>query len=919
MKKLLLLPLLFLVFGTVCAQVFPNGGWVTKTPLPVGRWGQGQTSFQTNTSPDTAKLYNISGADASFALVSDVSRFNTVTSVWSTLNPIPLYRYQQQAIYHNGKIYFIGGYLGGQAAQTNNDIYDVASNSWSAGAPLPTAVGDYAAGVNGDYIYIICGRSGTTDYNLVQVYNTNTNTWSSATAFPGIASSGCRAGIVRGQIIFAGGLVAASAQAQSQAWKGLIDPSNPNLITWTALPNYPGGTVWRFAAGTIEGAFATRVYFTGGAPDGTSAVGLTGTYAYNVATNQWETGPAKPTGANNISALSPLIVNDTLFFACTGGHIGNNIITNANEWLKIDLAHAPAAGITGPDSICTNTTATLTASATGISQQWQVSSDNINFTFIPGATTNSYTTPALSQTTYYRYVTYAVLDSAISASHMVYVADPVVITSQPSSVTLCGGSSTSFTVAATGSDLTYQWYQNNVALPNAGVYSGVTTPTLSISDVTGLNGYSYTVVVRNSCNTMTSNPATITQSANNVWNGSVSTAWSDAANWGCGIPDITTDAEIPASAPNMPLVDIPDAICYSITIDAGASLAFTGTDNALEIKTYISHAGTFDPSLGKIILSGSVTQDIPGVTYKHLDIRNFSTKILEDDATVTDILSLEQGNIMINKKNLTLASPGSISGGSASSYIVTNDSGVVIAQSLGTGGNTGSVLIPVGRDGRGYTPVTLQNSGALDTFNVRVKYDVYNDGYGNGFNPPKVISPVVNRTWLITENTPGGSNVNMTLQWVDSNQINNFSTSHVYIAHYTGGQWVGLSGPSASAPAAGGSNPYFTSASGIQSFSPFTVASSGIFPLVTKTINAAEFNLDAYPNPAMSVITLNVNGTVSGTATVVMTDIAGRVVKAPVEMTGNKVEINIADVAVGMYFIKYTDDTHQELIKVNKQ
>lgn len=80
-------------------------------------------------------------------------------------------------------------------------------------------------------------------------------------------------------------------------------------------------------------------------------------------------------------------------------------------------------------------------------------------------------------------------------------------------------STTLVSVAASdpaGASITYQWYEspNNIvfaALTNAGVYSGVATNTLAISNVANLNGRYYKVTIANTnATTNTSNIVTIT-------------------------------------------------------------------------------------------------------------------------------------------------------------------------------------------------------------------------------------------------------------------------------------------------------------------------------------------------------------------------------------------------------------------------
>ena len=85
--------------------------------------------------------------------------------------------------------------------------------------------------------------------------------------------------------------------------------------------------------------------------------------------------------------------------------------------------------------------------------------------------------------------------SVTGNSQSVIVNAPPNITTQPASVAQCSGSSQSFLVVATGATLSYQWRLGVTNLTNVAPYSGVTTATLNISNVTGLNGNSYNVVV----------------------------------------------------------------------------------------------------------------------------------------------------------------------------------------------------------------------------------------------------------------------------------------------------------------------------------------------------------------------------------------------------------------------------------------
>jgi hypothetical protein len=94
--------------------------------------------------------------------------------------------------------------------------------------------------------------------------------------------------------------------------------------------------------------------------------------------------------------------------------------------------------------------------------------------------------------------------------------NPPVVTTQPVNSTICAGNNSSFTVAATGDGLTYQWQVNTGSgysnLSNSAPYTGVTTNSIQITAATnGLNGYQYRCIVNGTCTpSATSNGASLT-------------------------------------------------------------------------------------------------------------------------------------------------------------------------------------------------------------------------------------------------------------------------------------------------------------------------------------------------------------------------------------------------------------------------
>jgi trimeric autotransporter adhesin len=84
---------------------------------------------------------------------------------------------------------------------------------------------------------------------------------------------------------------------------------------------------------------------------------------------------------------------------------------------------------------------------------------------------------------------------------------PPAITTQPSALSRCSGTSATFTVTATGSDLTYQWRKGTTNI------SGATTASYTISNPATTDAGDYNVVITNGCGTVTSANATLTVTA----------------------------------------------------------------------------------------------------------------------------------------------------------------------------------------------------------------------------------------------------------------------------------------------------------------------------------------------------------------------------------------------------------------------
>ncbi len=199
---------------------------------------------------------------------------------------------------------------------------------------------------------------------------------------------------------------------------------------------------------------------------------------------------------------------------------------------------------------------------------------------------------------------FSTLGAVSFSTGVVYINQPASITTQPSDASFCSSSSgsASFTVAAAGTSVTYQWQVsvNEGAftnISNTGVYTNATTATLNISVITGLNNNRYQVVITSPapCSTsVTSTPKKINIS--NTWITTNDNVWNTGANWTCGAPPSAGDNIIIPAGTHQP------ALPGDITVnDVSLNGTFTIGSNTLTVNGAVTGTGT---------LTGSATSNL---------------------------------------------------------------------------------------------------------------------------------------------------------------------------------------------------------------------------------------------------------------------------------------------------------------------
>jgi RHS repeat-associated protein len=177
-------------------------------------------------------------------------------------------------------------------------------------------------------------------------------------------------------------------------------------------------------------------------------------------------------------------------------------VTSTNAILTVNVAPA----ITGQPAnvtVCAGSGAGFCVTATGspLNYQWQFNGTNIS-----GATGSCYTLTNVQpgQAGSYSVVVSNSCGSVTSTNAILTVNVAPVITGQPTNVTVCAGSAAGFCVMATGSSLNYQWQFNGTNI------SGATGSCYTLTNVQPNQAGIYTVVVSNTCGSVTSTNAILT-------------------------------------------------------------------------------------------------------------------------------------------------------------------------------------------------------------------------------------------------------------------------------------------------------------------------------------------------------------------------------------------------------------------------
>lgn len=244
-------------------------GYADYANVPIGREARAPSVIY-----DNGKLYKISGygypggvGDAQPWL--DI--YDIATNTWTAGADMPGGSYWIDCEAINGNIYCAGGYL--SSGQTTLYIYNIATNTWSTGAALPASRYNYASVQLGGKYYVIGGYTTTIQATML-AYDPTTDTWDTTLPNMSTARRYHMAGVIGGKIYVAGGY--------NPSYLSSAEVYDPALNSWSPIASMPDA--WLNAAdGVVHDRYLVLV---GGAATSTGTAS-NGALIYDTLTDTW--------------------------------------------------------------------------------------------------------------------------------------------------------------------------------------------------------------------------------------------------------------------------------------------------------------------------------------------------------------------------------------------------------------------------------------------------------------------------------------------------------------------------------------------------------------------------------------------------------------------------------------------------------
>jgi hypothetical protein len=323
-----------------------TGEWTQLAPVP-------QSRTEVSVTTDGRTIYLIGGfgvpQNGEPTAPREMFAYDSETDRWSTAGRIPEGVNHAGFLYHDGRLYLVGGYVENTFEPTGAvRIYDIEGGRWRDGAPMPTPRGALAYAVLNGKIHTIGGtvappeplddhdhEGGRVDHSVGthEVYDPATDTWDQRAAMP-TARNHHVAAAVDGRIYVTAGRFSTNFTMTTTE---VYDPSTDR---WTEAPPLPTGR-----SGVAGAVFDGWMYVFGGE---TFDPGAERTFdaaeRFSPRERRWEKLPPMPTARHGLGAAP---VGSAIYVVSGGPEPGFSFGT-ANE--RFVPHHIREVEPTGPEA-----------------------------------------------------------------------------------------------------------------------------------------------------------------------------------------------------------------------------------------------------------------------------------------------------------------------------------------------------------------------------------------------------------------------------------------------------------------------------------------------------------------------------------------------------------------------------------------
>lgn len=166
--------------------------------------------------------------------------YDPATNTWSAANSMPTARMGLVAVAYNGKLYAIGGRTDGSSTSAVGTVeeYDPGTGFWTARTAMPTpryfAAGAATTSPLGTVIVVAGGEALTSVLDTVEAFNPVSRAWGTLAPLPTPRGQLAMAAATNGRLYAVGGYGGLLSQ-----WVGTVEEYDPLLGTWSLRSPMP--------------------------------------------------------------------------------------------------------------------------------------------------------------------------------------------------------------------------------------------------------------------------------------------------------------------------------------------------------------------------------------------------------------------------------------------------------------------------------------------------------------------------------------------------------------------------------------------------------------------------------------------------------------------------------------------------------